>query len=73
MNSSANALRVAGTIFALVSLGQLTRILLQLDLTIAGWQVPFLLSGAAVVFAGALSFWMWKSAAAVAGVAARPL
>jgi hypothetical protein len=54
-------LRVAGTIFALVALGQLCRVLYQFDISIAGWHVPLFASGVAVVFAGGLSWWMWQT------------
>ena len=66
MNSPVNALRAAGLIFGLVSVGQLCRVILGLDVAIAGWHVPLWLSGVAVVFAGGLSVWMWKSAADLA-------
>ena len=62
MNSLIVGLRVAGTVFGIVGLGHLLRLLMRWEFLIAGWQVPFWLSGLGLVFAGGMSLWMWKLA-----------
>jgi len=49
-------LRVAGAIFALVSLAHLLRALMGWPVIIAGWAVPLWLSWLAFVIAGALGY-----------------
>ena len=60
MHSQVFGLRVAGTIFGLMCLGQLTRLLTRLDVTAAGWHVPLWLSAIAVVVLALLCFWLWR-------------
>ncbi len=60
MNSQILGLRVSGTIFGLVALAQLVRLVAQLGISIAGFQVPLWLSVIGFVLAGALSYWMWR-------------
>ena len=60
MNSPVIGLRVAGAIFGLACLGQLLRLLMQLEIVVAGHHVPLWLSAVAVVLAGALCFWLLK-------------
>jgi len=60
MNSPVIALRVAGALFGLACLGQLLRLLMQLEIVVAGHHVPLWPSGLAVVLAGALCFWLLK-------------
>jgi len=59
MSSKIVGLRVAGTIFALMCLAQLARLVTKLDILIAGYRLPFWPSGLAFVILASLSFWMW--------------
>ena len=63
MKSQTLGLRVAGTIFALVCLGHLLRVVTRVDVLIAGHQIPLWPNMAGVVIAGALSLWMWRLSA----------
>jgi hypothetical protein len=63
MKSQIFGLRVAGTVFALVCLGHLLRIITQTDVLIAGRQIPVWVNAVGVVVAGGLSLWMWKLSA----------
>jgi len=66
MKSQILGLRVAGTIFALVCLAHLWRIITQADVLIAGWQMPVWLNVVGVLIAGGLSLWMWRLSARAA-------
>jgi len=63
MKSQIFGLRVAGTVFALVSLGHLLRIITQADVLIAGRQIPLWVNVVGVLIAGGLSLWMWRLSA----------
>jgi hypothetical protein len=67
MKSQILGLRVAGTLFALVCLGHLLRIITGADVLIAGWQMPVWLNVVGVLIAGGLSLWMWRLSARAAG------
>src|SRR5436309_10818756 len=60
MNSTLIGLRVAGTIFGLVCLAQLSRLLTHSDVIIAGRHVPLWPSVIAMLVTGALCGWLWK-------------
>jgi hypothetical protein len=60
MNSQIIGLRVAGTIFGLGCLGQFLRLVAQVDVLVAGHQVPLWPSAIAAMIAGGLSVWLWK-------------
>lgn len=62
MNSQIVGLRVAGTIFGLMGLGQLARLLIRPEILVAGYQMPLWPSAVAVVILGGMSIWMWKLA-----------
>lgn len=62
MNSQIVGLRVAGTIFGLMCLGQLARLLIRPEILVAGYQIPLWPSAVAVVILGGMSIWMWKLA-----------
>ncbi len=62
MNSQILGLRVAGTVFGLMSLVQLTRLVIRPEVLVAGYPVPSWLSVLAFVVLGGLSVWMWKLA-----------
>lgn len=51
---------MAGTIFGLVCLGQLLRLVTQMEITVASRVVPLWLSAVAVVATGCLCFWLWR-------------
>jgi len=63
MKSQVFGLRVAGTVFALVCLGHLLRIITQADVLIAGRLIPVWVNAVGVVIAGGLSVWMWRLSA----------
>ena len=54
---------VSGLVFALVACGQLVRLILQWPVRIASVDVPVWASGVAVVIAGALAIWAFRSGA----------
>ena len=60
MNSHGVGLRVASIIFGLACIGQLSRLLLRLEIMIAGRHVPLWLSGFAVVVTAGMCWWLWK-------------
>jgi hypothetical protein len=62
MNSQILGLRVAGTIFGLICLAHLLRLVTQVEVLVAGHPVPLWASAPAAVFAGGLSLWMWNLA-----------
>ena len=72
MNSIQLGLRVAGTVFALVCLAHLCRLVLHVPVILGGHDVPAWLSGLAAVGSGLLGLWLWllslpRSAAPGAG------
>jgi hypothetical protein len=60
MKSPALGLKVACVVFALMSLAQLTRLLVGVEVTVNGHFVPLWASGIAFVIAGGLSAWMGR-------------
>jgi hypothetical protein len=60
MNQTVIALRVAGTIFGLMSLAQLARLLLRPEIVVAGHTVPLWLSAIAFAALALLAFWLWR-------------
>ena len=60
MNSRILGLRVAGTIFALVCLAQLLRLVMQIEVIAGGHRVPFWPSAVVLAITGSLSLWLWK-------------
>ncbi len=60
MTSQIIGLRVVGTIFGLLCIGHLLRLVAEAEMIIADYQVPLWMSGLGLVIAGALSFWMWR-------------
>ena len=66
MNSQILGLKVAGTVFGLLGLAQLLRLMIRPEVLVAGHHVPLWPSGLAVVVLVGLSFWMWKLSRAAA-------
>lgn len=62
MNSPVLGLRVAGFLFGLMSLAQLTRLLLRPEITVAGQPMPLWPSVLAFLILGSLSLWLWSLA-----------
>lgn len=62
MKSQILGLQVAGTLFGLMALAQLTRLVIQLEVFVAGYRMPLWPSAIAAVVLGGLSLWMWKLA-----------
>ena len=62
MKSHIVALRVAGTVFGVVCLLQILRLLMQTEIQIAGRDFPLWPSVIAVLVSGALCIWMWAVA-----------
>ena len=62
MNSQIIGLRVAGTVFGLMSLAQLVRLVIRPDVLVAGHTMLLWPSALAFVILGGLSLWMWKLA-----------
>jgi len=60
MNSTIMGLRTAGTVFAIVCLGHLLRVVTRVDLLVGGHLLPVWVNAVACVIAGGLSAWMWK-------------
>ncbi len=60
MNSQIIGLRVAGTVFGIMCIGQLLRLLTRAEILIAEHPLPLWVSAVAVVITGVLSLWMWK-------------
>jgi hypothetical protein len=59
MSSMIRGLRVASTVFALVCLAQLLRVLFKLEVVVGGHRIPLWASAAVMVFTGCLSLWLW--------------
>lgn len=53
-------LRVAGTIFGLIAVGQLTRFVAGVGITVAGFTVPLWPSAIATIILVTLCVWMWR-------------
>lgn len=53
-------LRVAGIIFAVITIAHLLRLITAVSMFIANWAVPFWVSAVALVVTGSLSAWLWR-------------
>lgn len=60
MSSQITGLRVAGTVFGLMSLVQLTRLIVRPEVLVTGNPFPLWPSVVAFVVLGSLAIWMWK-------------
>ena len=59
MNSRILAMRIASTVFALVCLAQLFRLVKQVEVIAGGHRIPLWPSAIALVITGSLSIWLW--------------
>lgn len=57
-------LRVAGIVFGLMALVQLTRLIVQLDIVVGGYHLPLWPSVIACIVLGGLAYWMWTLSSA---------
>jgi len=60
MKSQVLGLRVASTVFGVMSLAQLARLIMRAEVLVAGHQLPLWPSAIAFVVLGGLSLWLWK-------------
>ena len=60
MNSPVTGLRFAGTLFALIALIHIWRLVGGFDVIIGNQHIPASVSVVGAIIAGALSLWMWK-------------
>jgi len=60
MNSQILGLRVASTVFGLMSIAQLLRLVIQPEVLVAGHRMPLWPSALAAVILAGLSLWLWK-------------
>ena len=62
MNSRILGMRVASTVFGVICLAQLLRVVTQVEVIAGGHRVPLWLSAIAAIVAGGLSLWLWRLA-----------
>ena len=60
MNSKDLGLRVAGTIFGIVAVIHLARLVTRFEVVFAGWPLPLWVNALGVVVTGALCVWLWR-------------
>jgi hypothetical protein len=66
MDSQILGLKVASFIFGVISLLQLLRLVMRVEISVAGSQLALWPSAVAVVVLGGLSLWLWKLARSAA-------
>jgi len=64
MNSQATGLRVAGTVFGLICLVHLWRLLAGVPVSVGSHEISTVVGVVGVVISGGLSLWMWRLASA---------
>ena len=67
MKSQIVGLRVASAIFGLVCAAHVLRVVMRVDVMVAGHEVPVWANVVGAVISGALSFWMCRLSAARPG------
>jgi hypothetical protein len=60
--SKNSALIVAGSIFVIVAMLHLVRLILKFPVILGHWEVPMFMSVIGLLIAGALCLWMFTSA-----------
>jgi hypothetical protein len=67
MSSRVLGLRVAGTVFGIVCIGHIWRLVTHSAILIGGTPIPSWPSVLGAIVSGALSIWMWRLASGPAG------
>jgi uncharacterized membrane protein len=62
MNPQTLGLRVAGTIFGVVSAFHLLRLVLKFEIVVAGWPMPLWVNAVGAVVTGGLCIWLYRLA-----------
>jgi uncharacterized membrane protein YecN with MAPEG domain len=60
MNSQRTGLRVASVLFGIFAIGHLIRLIKQIPVQVANYQVPMGLSWVALIIAAILCIWFWR-------------
>ncbi len=60
MRSQIIGLRAAGIVFGLMAFGQLSRLIVQPEVLVAGYILPLWPSALAFVILCCLSIWLWR-------------
>ena len=63
MKSKDIALRIAGTIFGIVAILHLLRLITGAPVVIAGWELPMMLSMVGLIVTAVLCIWLWLQSA----------
>ena len=72
MNSPQCGLRVAGTLFGLMCLAHLARIVIGFQVLLGSHPVPLWLNGVGCIVTGVLAFWLWRLSLPTGAPAATP-
>ncbi len=67
MNSQIQGLRVASALFGLMAIAHLVRLLIRLEVLVAGHLMPLWPSALVLVILGGLSLWLWKLSSSQTG------
>jgi hypothetical protein len=60
MKSQIIGLRVSSIVFGLISVAQLSRLIIRPEVLVAGYVIPLWPSALAFVILSGLSFWLWN-------------
>ncbi len=60
MDSQILGLRVASVVFGLISIAQLTRLIIRPEVLVGGYLIPLWPSVLAFLILGGLSLWLWR-------------
>jgi hypothetical protein len=60
MDSQILGLRIASVVFGLISIGQLTRLIIRPEVLVGGYLIPLWPSALAFLILGGLSLWLWR-------------
>ncbi len=67
MNSQIQGLRIASALFGLMAIAPLVRLLIRLEVLVAGHLMPLWPSALVLVILGGLSLWLWKLSSSQTG------
>lgn len=59
MGSQATGLRVAGTLFGVVAIVHVLRLLSRIDVRVGSWEMPFWVNVLGVIVTATLCGWLW--------------